>query len=287
MSSLTTRRGFLTAAAAGLATRALAERLPVRKAVLISMLPATLSYAERFQMARDAGFEEVECMTTPDPREAEQIKLAAGKTGLRIHSVMNRNHRQFPLSSADPAVVAEGHRGIETTLRNAHFWGADAILLVPAIVDPQTRYRDAWNRSQENVRRLVPLAAELGVIIGVEEIWNKFLLSPLEFARYIDDLNSPWVRAYFDVGNVVIAGYPQDWIRTLSKRIFKLHIKDFTFRDRNARFVNLGDGEIDWPAVCQALREVGYSGSATVELDGGDAAYLRDVSRRFDKVLGG
>jgi L-ribulose-5-phosphate 3-epimerase len=112
-------------------------------------------------------------------------------------------------------------------------------------------------------------------------------------ARYVDEFQSPWVRSYFDVGNVVLYGYPQDWIRTLGKRIVKLHIKDFSFRQdptihkRVADFVNLRDGDIDWKEVYKALAEIGYHGSATVELDGGDKAYLADVSHRFDLILSG
>src|SRR5205085_10192733 len=189
--------------------------------------------------------------------------------GIRIHSVMNMAHWEYPLSSADPAVVAKSVQGMETSLRNAHFWGADTVLLVPAVVNPQTSYRDAWTRSQQQIRKLIPKAEELKVIIAIEEVWNKFLLSPLEFVRYIDEFSSPWVRAYFDVGNVVISGYPQDWIRTLGNRIVKLHLKDFTFRQdpaikkRVADFVMLRDGEIDWKAVYRALADVGYRGSAT------------------------
>ena len=289
MSPELSRRDLLASAAAVLAApgRAAAARLPIRKAVLLSMLPRTLSIADRFQLARDVGFEEIELPTTPDPREAEDLKKASEKTKLRIHSVMNMAHWKFPLSSSDPAVVAESVKGLRTSLENAHLWGADTVLLVPAVVNPQTSYRDAWTRSQAEIRKMIPLAEKLKVIIAVEEVWNKFLLSPLEFARYVDEFQSPWVRAYFDVGNVVIHAYPQDWIRTLGKRIVKLHIKDFTFKDRTARFVNLREGEIDWPEVHKALQEIGYSGSATVELSGGDEAYLREVSRRFDLILSG
>jgi len=280
------RRMFLGAAAAAFPA-APAARLPIRKAVLVRMLPKELSYPDRFQLARDTGFEEVECVTTADPSEADQIKKASEKTGLRIHSVMNMAHWEFPLSSPDPAAVAISLKGLETSLRNAHLWGADTVLLVPAVVNARTSYRDAWARSQERIRQMIPLAAELKVIIAIEEVWNKFLLSPLEFARYVDDFHSPWVQAYFDVGNVVINAYPQDWIRTLGRRIVKLHIKDFTFKDRIARFVPLREGEIEWPEVYRALQEIGYRGSATVELSGGDAAYLREVSRRFDLILTG
>ncbi|PYT27067.1 MAG: xylose isomerase [Acidobacteria bacterium] len=289
------RRKFLAtctgAAAVSSVMRPLAQasaRLPIKKAVEFEMLPKGMSVADRLQMARDAGFAEVECPTMPDEHEAEEVKKAAEKTGLRIHSVMNMAHWKYPLSSADPAVVAESVKGMQTSLRNAHFWGADTVLLVPAVVNPQTSYRDAWVRSQAEIRKLIPMAQELKVVIGIEEVWNKFLLSPLEMARYVDDFKSPWIRAYFDVGNVVISGYPQDWIRTLGKRIVKLHIKDFKFENREvAEWVPLREGEINWPEVYKALAEIGYTGSATVELNDGDAAYLKEVSRRFDLILTG
>jgi len=286
------RRTFLTTSAAAALMRAKGgaapARLPIKKAVEFEMLPKSMSIADRFQMARDAGFEEIECPTMPDEREAEQAKKAAEKSGLRIHSVMNMDHWEYPLSSADPAVVAKCVKGMETSLRNAHFWGADTVLLVPAVVNAETSYRDAWVRSQEQIRKMIPMAQDLKVIIGVEEVWNKFLLSPLEFARYVDEFKSPWVRAYFDVGNVVIFGYPQDWIRTLGKRIVKLHIKDFKFEKRQtAEWVPLREGEINWPEVHKALAEIGYKGSATVELDGGDEKYLSEVNRRFELILSG
>ena len=283
------RRTFLASAAATAygGAAAASNRLPIKKAVLLSMLPKTMSYRERFQLARDVGFAEIECPTTPGQSEAEEIKKASEATGLRIHSVMNQAHWNYPLSSADPAVARESMKGLEQSLKNAHFWGADTVLLVPAVVNPQTSYKDAWVRSQRQIRNILPMAQDLKVIIAVEEVWNKFLLSPLEFVQYVDEFSSPWVRAYFDVGNVVISGYPQDWIRTLGKRIVKLHIKDFKFEKRVAQFVPLREGEIAWPEVYAALAEIGYSGSATVELPGGDEAYLREVSRRFDLVLTG
>ena len=280
-----TRRVFVSASTAALA--AASGRLPIKKAVLLSMLPTSMGMLDRFKLAVDCGFEQIECPTTEDPGQAEEIKRAAEGSGLRIHSVMNQAHWKYPLSSGDPAVVATSVKGMETSLRNAHFWGADTVLLVPAVVDAKTRYGEAWKRSQEQIRSLIPLAQELKVIIAVEEVWNKFLLSPLEFASYVDSFNSPWIRAYFDVGNVVISGYPQDWIRTLGPRIVKLHIKDFKFTNREAKMVALREGEIDWPEVYTALAEIGYKGTATVELPKGDKDYLLEVSRRFDLILSG
>src|SRR5204862_3987211 len=192
---------------------------------------------------------------TPEASKAEEMLAASKQASLPIHSVMNQEHWKSPLSSADPAVVEKSLDGMRTSLRNARLWGADTVLLVPAVVNPETSYQQAWERSQREIRKLIPLAAELKVIIGVEEVWNKFLLSPLEFARYVDEFQTPWIRAYFDIGNVGIYGYPQDWIRTLGKRIVKLHVKDYSFktdpatRKRVSDFAPLLEGEIDWHAV--------------------------------------
>lgn len=262
----------------------------LRKAVLVSMLPKELPWPERFALARRVGFEAIEMQTVTDQAEAERIAEASRQTGLRIHSVMNADHWRYPLSSADRAVVDRSVAGMEASLRNARLWGADVVLLVPAVVDAATPYRDAWIRSQAVIRdRLLPLAAELKVVIAVEEVWNKFLLSPLEFTRYVDDFDSPWLKAYFDVGNVVFYGYPQDWIRTLGRRIVRLHLKDFHLDRPNGRFYwrNLGEGDVDWIEVRRALDEIGFSGYATTELAGGDEAYLRDVSGRVDRFFAG
>jgi len=260
-------------------------RLPIRRAVEFNMLPTSIGILDRFQLARDAGFEEIECPTTPDPSAAEEMLAASRKTSLRIHSVMNQEHWRSPLSSSDPAVVERSMEGMLTSLKNAKLWGADTVLLVPAVVNADTTYAEAWERSQRQIRKLIPEAEQRQIIIGIEEVWNKFLLSPLEFARYVDDFQSPWIRAYFDVGNVVLTGYPQDWIRTLGKRIVKLHIKDFSFKKNVAQFVPLYEGDINWAAVHSALADIGYKGTATVELPGGDRAYLEEVNRRFERIL--
>jgi L-ribulose-5-phosphate 3-epimerase len=288
-----TRRSFVEAGVALAAFRSTGGSLPIHRAIEYSMLPEKLSIPDRFKMARAVGFERIECPTTPDQKQAQAMKDAAEKAGIKIHSVMNMDHWKYPLSSPDPAVVEKTLNSARTSLRNAHFWGADTVLIVPAVVDANTSYRDAYTRSQASIRKLIPLAEELKVIIGVEEVWNKFLLSPLEFAKYIDEFQTPWVRAYFDVGNVKLYGYPQDWIRTLGNRIVKLHIKDFSFRHEPgteksvAEWVPLLEGDIDWKAVYDALGEIGFHGTATVELPGGDEAYLREVFRRLTMILNG
>ena len=274
-----------TSTPAGKASTAPPGQPSIKKGVLLDMLPAKLSYVDRLKIARGVGFEVVQAPTTPDEHKAEEIKRAASGANIRIDSVMNMDHWQYPLSSSDPAVVEKSLAGMRTSLHNAKLWGSDAVLLVPAVVNPQTSYRDAWSRSQKEIRKLLPLAEELKIVIAIEEVWNKFLLSPLEMATYIKEFQSPWIQAWFDVGNVLLYGYPQDWIRTLGKSIVKVHLKDFKRKEDGYEWVNLGDGDVDWEAVREAFREIGYAGSAITELKGGDEAYLRDVSRRVDRLV--
>lgn len=261
--------------------------LGVKKGLVMDMLPAKLSYAERFKLAKDVGFEVVQAPTTPDEHVAEEMKKAADVAGIRIDSVMNMDHWKYPLSSGDAAVAAKCMEGMRASLRNAKVWGSDAVLLVPAVVNAQTSYADAWARSQARIRELLPMAEELKVVIAIEEVWNKFLLSPLEMVVYIDDFQSPWIKAWFDVGNVMLYGYPQDWIRTLDKRVYKVHLKDFKRKEGGYAWVNLGEGDVDWAEVRKAFGEIGYAGSVIAELDGGDEAYLKDVSKRMDRLVVG
>jgi L-ribulose-5-phosphate 3-epimerase len=297
MSSETSRRNFLKLTAAGTAALSAlptalgaaagqgSGKLSLEKGLVYSMLPHQMSVTDRFKLARDTGFQVVQVPTPPDPGEAEELKKAAEAAGIRIDSTMNPKLWKYPLSSADPSVVAESVKSMRTTLRTAKLWGSDTVLVVPAVVNSETSYREAWVRSQKQIRKLLPLAEELKVVIAIEEVWNKFLLSPLEMARYIDEFRSPWLKSWFDVGNVVFYGYPQDWIDTLGKRIARVHLKDFKVTHSCYEWVNLGDGEVMWPAVRQALIDTGYSGPVICELRSGDEAYLRDLSNRIDRLL--
>ncbi|HLK61489.1 MAG TPA: sugar phosphate isomerase/epimerase family protein [Chthonomonadaceae bacterium] len=290
------RREFLgqatgAALTVGLATGTAASPVPQepngnrpKKSVMFMMLPGNLTLEARFQLAKDVGFEGVEVPPIGEKERALEMRSAAEKAGIPIHSVIYGGW-EAPLSDPNPAVVARGMAATKAALQSAQWMGADNILLVPAIVTPKTRYKDAYERSQKQIRALIPTAEKLNVMILVEEVWNKFLLSPLEFAHYIDEFRHPLVQAYFDVGNVVISGYPEDWIRTLGKRIRKVHLKDF--KRNGYQFVNLREGDIDWPEVRRAFAEVGFHSFMNTELGGGDEAYLRDVSARVDKILAG
>jgi len=254
----------------------------LRMATQWGMLPEALSMQERCALAKTVGFSGIETSPMDDLDAARALGEAARAAGVPVHSVVYGGW-DSPFSSPDDAVIAKGLAGMRKALRTAKAAGAGAVLLVPAVVNEQTRYVDAYERSQRHIRTLIPDAKEHNVVIAVENVWNNFLLSPLEFARYVDEFDSPFVKAYFDVGNVVAFGWPQDWIRTLGPRIVRVHLKDFKREGR--AWVNLGDGDVNWPEVRRALDEVEYSGYATAEMPAGDEAYLRDLAGRMGRLL--
>jgi hexulose-6-phosphate isomerase len=290
------RRDFLAhsaagaAVAAGLGRGAAAQGDTMKKAVVYSMLPNNLPPAERFKLARDCGFEGVEMPSVPEA-EREALRSAAEKAGVRLHSIIYGGWDPA-LTHPDAARREQSVKNAEEALHCAKAFGSDCILLVPGVVNAATSYANAYQWAQEGVRRLIPTAERLRVPILIEPVWNNFLLSVLEFNRFVDGFNSPWVQAYFDVGNVVPFAWPEDWIRTLGRRIKKVHLKDFKggpglFGAIGGSFVNLRDGSVNWPEVRKAFVEIGYDGWVTCELRGGDAEYLKDVSRRVDLILAG
>jgi hexulose-6-phosphate isomerase len=262
----------------------------MKKAVKFGMVRTDQTILEKFQLLKELGFDGVE-MDSPSSLDRDEVVGARDATGLTIHGVVDSVHWRQTLSDASPDVREQGLEGLMTALRDAHRYGATTVLLVPAVVNKEVSYAEAYERSQAEIRRALPLAEELGVKIALENVWNQFLLSPLEFAQYIDDFKSPWIGAYFDVGNVVTYGWPEHWIRTLNKRILKLDIKEFSRQRRNEEGlykgfdVEIGEGDCDWPAVREALAEIGYSGWATAEVRGGGPERLREIAERMDRVL--
>jgi hexulose-6-phosphate isomerase len=224
--------------------------------------------------------------------DQDEVLKARDMTGLKLPSVCCHTHWAKPLSDPNPEARATGLRGLEQSLRDAKAYGASSVLLVPAVVNKQVSYADAYKRSQEEIRKAIPLAEQLGVKIAIENVWNQFLLSPLEAARYVDEFNSPAVGWHFDIGNVINFGWPEQWIRILGKRIQKLHIKEYSRSKRDKQGPGAGfgvkflEGDNDWPAIMKALDEIGYDGWGIAEQGGGSSPEgLKDLSERMDKIF--
>lgn len=238
------------------------------------LLPGGRSHADRLRAAARAGFEAVEVTAPPDPDEAGELGEASAATGVRIHSVEALGLWEQPLSSPDRADVDAAVAAIRTALEHAHRWGADTVLAYPGVVDARTSYRDAYDRSQRVLRdEVLPIAADLGVVVAIENLrFNGLLTSPLDLVRYVDELESPWVRVYLDVGNMV-HGHPEHWIRAAGARTVKLHLKDFSIDRDQGRFGGrpLGEGDVDLHAVRGALVDVGFTGVVTCTDEPGGA----------------
>ncbi len=297
-----TRRDFLQtttlAAAAGTLlapTLAQAADAPVpkkraiKKAIMWSTIGVKGSVLEKCRAIKEAGFEGFEAMGGMNP---DEVVAAAKETGLKIPSVCCHTHWAKPLSDVNPEVRKVGLEGLNSSLRDAKRYGATSVLLVPAVVNKQVSYADAYKRSQEEIRKAIPVAEENGVVIAIENVWNQFLLSPLEAARYVDEFQSKWVGWHFDIGNIINYGWPEQWIRTLGKRIQKLHIKEYSRKKRDKEGPGAGfrveflEGDNDWPAIMKALDEIGYDGWGIAEQPGGNTPEgLKNLSDRMDRIF--
>ena len=177
----------------------------------------------------------------------------------------------------------KGRQILAQAIRDSHAVGGSSVLLVPGrVTGADETHDDVWNRSIPEIRQVLPLASRLGVRILIENVWNGFCETPEQLRDYLDALDSPWVGAYFDIGNVVKFSPSENWIRTLGHRIVKLDVKDW---GQENGFCKIGDGDVNWTEVRKALAEIRFTGWCTAEVEGGDRARLVDVTRRMNEVL--
>jgi hexulose-6-phosphate isomerase len=254
------------------------------------MVKGNMSVLEKFQMLKDIGFDGVE-MDSPNNLNNDEVIEASKKTGLEIPGVINSVHWQSPMSHPDEKVRAKCVEAMKTSLNDCKVYGGTTVLLVPGVVNNEVSYDEAYNRSQEEIRKLIPYAEETGIKIAIENVWNNFLISPIEAARYIDELDSKMVGWYFDVGNIVRYGWPEHWIRILDKRIMRIDVKEYSRKKQSEEGiwkgfeVELMEGDCNWPAVMEALDDIGYHGWASAEVPGGDRKRLEDISKRMQKIF--
>ena len=304
------RREFISlsaAAGAGLACNgrlhAAEFKTTLKKARIIGM-PKSV---DELKKVKDQGYEGVETKAwNATPADAAKAREMAEKAGIRIHSVMRG---WASVNSKDPAAVEKSIESVKTALKAAQGFGADAILLVPCrlgkIAMPQPwefkikfdeqnghlsqvvdgdnakykAYIDAHDHSTdatvEALKKLIPVAEETKVIISVENVWNNLWVIPDIFKWLVASMKSPWVKAYYDIGNHVKYAPPEEWLKALGPLIVKLHAKDFKLNEngQGGKFVSLRKGSVNWPSVRKRIDEIGYNGWLTVE-GGGNAQDL-------------
>jgi hexulose-6-phosphate isomerase len=240
--------------------------------------PADLPLRDALTLAREAGCDHIELnlakegelSLTSSENDVRALASAARTAGIEISSLSTGLYWEFSPTSNDAGLRSQAGEVVRQQLRAASWLGVDTILVVPGAVTPEVGYETAYQRATEFVTAALPAARETGVAIGIENVWNRFLLSPLEFRAFVDSFGDPkHVGAYFDAGNILAYGYPQDWIRTLGSRIKKVHVKDFddSIGGWNG-FRNLLQGKVPWAEVRKALEEIGYDGYVTAEVAG-------------------
>lgn len=281
----------------------------MKKGINIWSFPADMSIQDCIKTARKAGFEGIELAlneTGPmslesSPDEISQYRETAEKEGIKVSSLATGLYWSYSFTSANEEIRRKAAEIARKQIDAAALLGADTVLVVPGAVGVDfipnceiVDYDVAYDRATLAIKELASYAADRKVYIGLENVWNKFLLSPLEMRSFIDGCSSPYVGAFLDIGNVVYAGYPEQWVKILGSRIKKVHFKDYR-RDVGsvAGFVDLLSGDVNFPAVVEALRKVGYDSFVNAEMIPPVPFYkyypdqlIYNVSNSMDRILG-
>lgn len=282
-----------TATAMGIPTltQAAATAKPkIKKSLKIEMVEGDMPIMDKFKMLKELGYDGVE-FSSPHKYDNKEILAARDKTGLEIPGVVNSEHWKSPLSHADPKVREKCFNTVITSMEDCKLYGGTTVLLVAGVVNDQISYADAYKRTQAEIKKLIPHAERTGIKIAIENVWNNFLISPVEAARYIDEINHPMVGWYFDIGNILRYGWPEQWIETLDKRIMKLDVKEYSRKKQNDEGlwkgfeVELMDGDNNWPVIIKSLEKIGYNGWASAEVPGGNKERLKVIIDRMNKIF--
>ena len=262
---------------------------PLRKSIMWGTVGLQGSVLEKCKAIKAAGFDGIE-PSSHDNRKEFIDAMAA--TGLAASSVCSSKHWQITMSHPDAEVRSEAVKNMITAMEDAKAYKTDAVLLVPGVVNENTTYEECWTRSTECIKELVPTAEKMQVKICVENVWNNFLLSPVEMRMYLEQFNSPYVGSYFDCGNILVYGWPEHWISALGSRIIRIHIKEFSkqIADKQGRGAGfsapLTEGDVRWKEVMKEVRRHYKGGWLTTEQGSSKTLEeLKDLSARLDKIL--
>ena len=260
-----------------------------KKSIMWGTVGVEGTVLDKCRAIKEAGFQGIE----PDSHMNRQEVLDAVKTtGLEISDVCCSTHWRKQLSDPDAAVRQEAVEEIIVALEDAHAYGTDAILLVPGVVNENVNYDECWERSVDGIKKLIPVAERLKVMICVENVWNNFLMSPIEANKYIDQFDSPYVKFYFDCGNILIYGWPEQWIRIMGARTGRIHIKEFSKQNANSIGLRAGfnasltEGDVNWAKVMDSARK--YYKNVWLTTEQGSSRTideLKNLNERFDKIL--
>lgn len=289
IAGLSTVSAPLMSASAG--ARKSTGKVTLKKGLGFRMIEENLSLEDKFKLVKDLGFDGIE-LNSPTELNISEILEAKTKSGIELPSVVNKDHWSKPLSDPDPEVREQCIQSIIQSLNEAREFGGDTVLVVPGVVNEKVSYEQAYHTALHSIRQLLPHAEKTGIQIGLENVWNNFLLSPVEAKRFVDEINHPLAGWYFDIGNILRYGWPEHWIKTLNSRIVKLHIKEFSRELMNNEGlrkgfgVNLLEGDNNWPVVMKAVSEINHTGGWLIaEVPGGDSNRLKDISERMDKII--
>ena len=284
------RRAFLTTAS-GVISSALATPTPSKKSSPIylslkdGMIGGKGSLEEKYQLMKDLGYDGVE-FSVPGRSDIEQAIAASKKVKLPIHGGVNMRHWNIKMSSPNEEERTKAVEAMKNSLKEVNQVGGTSVLLVPGVAGGKVTQKEAWDRSIVEIKKCLPLASKLGMHILIENVWNGMFYDPKgsntqsadRLKNYLDEIGSPWVGSYFDIGNHQRFGKPAEWIKTLGRRIVKLDVKDWGIKNG---FSKIGEGDVDWPAVRKSLDEIGYSGWATAEVGGGNKERLAEVLKNM------
>lgn len=274
----------------------------MKKGINAWAFPADYTLKQVFELAKECGYDGIELnMVDPDGSgtltlntantqdELNEILQLSKDNNLPITSVSSGLHWKYALTDNDPANREKGKDVVRKMIDAAAFFGSDTILVVPGVVTPQVTYKTAYGRALDAFNELKNYAETKNVIIGVENVWNKFLISPLEMSDFIDKIASTHVKAYFDAGNVLNFSYPESWAEALTGKIAKVHIKDFDTSVGNmSGFRNLLQGSMNWASLVDALRKAGYDDYLTAELgpyNTNPSGVIRDTAAALDYIV--
>ncbi|HEX5025501.1 MAG TPA: sugar phosphate isomerase/epimerase family protein [Agriterribacter sp.] len=289
------KQSAMFAAASTMGIPAMANQITakpkIKKSLKIEMVKEGDTILDKFKLLKELGYDGVE-FSSPHTFDNKEILAAKERTGLEIPGVVNSEHWKSPLSHPDPAVREKCSSSVIQSMNDCKAYGGTTVLLVAGVVNDQISYTDAYKRTQAEIRKLLPYAEKTGIKIAIENVWNNFLISPIEAARYVDELNHPLLGWYFDIGNILRYGWPEQWIETLDKRIMKLDVKEYSRKKQNDEGlwkgfdVELMEGDNNWPVIMQSLEKINYNGWASAEVPGGGRERLKVIIDRMNTIFG-